>query len=425
VDVSPKNGQSFVGERGANCERLATLSGARSVTDWTFSGGLWKSTGHARSVDGRAVPCETGYERCDEPQDLFVNNVPMRHVGTKAAVTAGTWYFDYAAATLWLGADPTGKNVELSVTEAAFRPTGSTVKVAGLRISKYANKPQFGVVGRQGTAPGWTIQDNEITLSHSVAAVLGTNARLIDNVISQHGGLGVKVLGDGVVATGNRISDSGWAGQMATWEGGGIKVSATNTTIARNCVKGNRGPGLWGDKGARGVVFDSNTVFDNFTQGIFYEISENATIKNNRVGNNGKRFPWLYGGQIMISTSSDVHVFRNEVEVNSAYGNGITLIWQNRNAGTTATGNLVYDNDVTFLSSSGVTGLRTDFDGGSSIYSSNTFKDNRYHAADVGVQRFMGESGKTTLQVAKTFGQEIGSSIDTGVTRASWSCPTL
>lgn len=421
VQVNPKDGQKFYGERDAACGRLATVSGAVPVSGWQKVGTVWVASGHQQSVPSRSVPCEPEFPRCNHPQDLYLNGSPLHHVGTRNQVVAGTWHFDTAAGQLVMGSSPTG-NVELSVTRAAFMPTSPNVTVAGLNLVRYANQPQHGVVGNHGTKAGWLIAENRFEWSHALAAVVGPSSTFRDNIVLRMGGISLKAMGNDATVVGNELAFGGWAGVQATWEGGGLKLSAARVQVERNCVHHNRGSGLWGDEGAYDAQFTRNVVFENAQQGIFYEISQRATITNNLVGHNGERFPWLYGGQIMVSTSSDVTVAGNRVEVAADKGNAITIVWQDRQKGTESVRNTIRDNDVTFLGRSGVAGMRTDFQGGTAIYDRNTFQSNRYHSPAPSFEYFKGRNGSATLSGIKQQGQESGSTIDSTVNPITWSC---
>ena len=97
---------------------------------------------------------------------------------------------------------------------------------------------------------------------------------------------------------------------------------------------------------------------DNYNEGVFYEISDTATITNNKLAHNGQASPWLFGGGIVMSSSADVEVSGNIVIVNADYGNGITALWTDRHLNYAVVGHTpplrveninVHNNDITYL----------------------------------------------------------------------------
>jgi hypothetical protein len=151
--IVPRHGDTFAGEAGT------VLSGARPVTALSRSGSYWVATAlQVRRAMGEA-PCRSGCPRCNYPEDLFLDDVPLLHVAKLSDLGPGKWHFDYEANQIYLWDDPTGRNVELSVTPKAFSGTATNVTIRNLIIEKYANPTQQATV-ELGT--GWVIEDSEI-----------------------------------------------------------------------------------------------------------------------------------------------------------------------------------------------------------------------------------------------------------------------
>src|SRR5678815_3598603 len=109
ASLLPKANDVFVGESGA------ILSGAKVLSSATSNSGNWYYTGQTQeSASASTSFCQTGYPRCNQTNDLFIDNVPMQHVGTLAEVGPGKWFFDYTADRIYIGDDPSGKTVETS-----------------------------------------------------------------------------------------------------------------------------------------------------------------------------------------------------------------------------------------------------------------------------------------------------------------------
>lgn len=425
--VAPKAGDRFYGARSATCARLTTLSGARLLTSFTQSGTRWFATGQTQEgqVHGE---CEAGWSRCDRPEDLYFDNRPLRHVASLAEVATGTWFFDYTADRVYLGDNPAGHQVEVGTTRVAFSPSATDVVVSGMIVEKYAIPPQMGAIGDQFPAAGWQVLDNEIRLNHGTGVTVNSGSVIRGNHLHDNGQKGAGGTGTGILLEGNEIDHNNYAHVDSGWEAGGTKFALTDGYVARgNCVHDNRGPGLWTDIDNVRTLYENNVVFGNYEEGIFHEISYDVEIRGNRVGHNGVDDPWLYGANILISSSANADVHDNYVEVDPAFGDGITIIWQDRydEVGNPyrATGSTVHDNEVTYLGASGETGAAADFDPArTEIYQTNSFSGNSYHLPDPAAARFVWNDGSRTFSQFQAAGQDVTGSADGNVSGGTWSC---
>ncbi|WP_162600006.1 hypothetical protein [Azospirillum sp. TSH58] len=111
--IVPKDRDLFEGAPGA------VLSGARRLTAFVRHGSVWVARGQTQEGRVNAAEfCRSGFPRCARPEDLFIDDTPMLHVGDRSAVGPGRWFFDYDADEIVIGDDPTGRTVETSVTPA-------------------------------------------------------------------------------------------------------------------------------------------------------------------------------------------------------------------------------------------------------------------------------------------------------------------
>ena len=107
-----------------------------------------------------------------------------------------------------------------------------------------------------------------------------------------------------------------------------MKWDVGQVTIRNAYVHDNDCRGLWADMNARGALVEHNLVEDNWAEGVFYEISQDAVIRHNRVYRNGVRGEtWLWDGGITVASSFNVEVYGNRLSGNH---NGITGTQQNR-----------------------------------------------------------------------------------------------
>lgn len=380
--VSPKTGDKFMGQTGA------IMSGARLLTSFTLSGSRWYASGQTQEGP-RRTECESGAPRCGYPEDLFINGVPLFHVGTLSAVGPGEWYFDYAADRIYLYDNPAGKKVETSVVPTAFRNTADNVTIENLIIEMHANQAQIGAINGDSRA-GWTIKNSEIRLNHGTGLRMSNSSLVENNKINTNGQLGVAGwIANNSQVINNEIAYNNFAHYDAAWEGGGTKwVHSDGLLVKGNYSHENRGPGLWTDIGNINITYDGNRVENNFGQaGIFHEISCGAVIKNNIVKGNGKGYGTnylSYDSGILISTSKNVEVYNNYVEVDNAHGIG--MMNQDRGpevdpkcGALVTTNNKVHDNSVYYMNN-GKSGGAASFNPASMWSGGNLFNNNAYCA---------------------------------------------
>jgi parallel beta-helix repeat protein len=93
-----------------------------------------------------------------------------------------------------------------------------------------------------------------------------------------------------------------------------MKWDVGQVTIRNAHVHDNDCRGLWADINARNALIEHNLIEDNFAEGIFYEISRDAVIRDNRVYRNGLRGAgWYWDGGITVASSSNVEVYGNRL----------------------------------------------------------------------------------------------------------------
>jgi hypothetical protein len=339
--VRPKDGMTFAGEPGA------VLSGARLLAAWTRSGSAWVAEGQTQQ-GGAAGVCADGGTACTLPEDLFIEDVPLRRVTSLAQVGPGTWYFDYAADRVYLGEDPAGRKVEVGVLPWAFGGAAANVTIRGVAIEKYASPAQQGAL--QGTSTtGWTVEACEIRLNHGIGLRTGSGMRVLRNHVHHNGELGMGGSGAGVLVEGNEIAWNNTRGFDPAWEAGGAKFTRTTDLVARgNWVHHNHGHGLWTDIDNLRTLYEGNRLEANDYSGIFHEISYAAVIRGNTATGNGfGGAQWVDGAGILVGSSRDVEVYGNVVAGNR---NGITALQSDRGSGAYGVHDLtnlyVHDNTV-------------------------------------------------------------------------------
>jgi parallel beta-helix repeat protein len=342
-----------------------------------------------------------------------------------ADVAPGKWYFDYTAHKIYMADNPKGHLVETSVTRHAFVGMAQKVTIRGLIIEKYAVPSQFGAIhardyGTNTPSTNWTIDSCEIRLNHGGGVRVGNSTRVLNSKLHHNGQLGVGGIGDNVLVQGNEIAYNNYAGFKYGWEAGGSKFAHSNGLQARNnYVHHNKGPGLWTDGDNTNSLYEHNTVTDNDDVGIFHEISYTVIIRNNIVQRNGKSFDdWLYGAQILISTSSNADVYNNTVEVDATAGNGIAVIQQERGSGRYGTwvaiNNYIHHNIVAYRGDHGQSGAAADYNPDAMFNGNNRFDFNTYHAPHLDRSRWVWGGNKDWVGF-RAAGQEPHGAADTNV----------
>jgi len=379
--ITPRDGDIFIGEGNT------TLSGAILLTDFAAEDEVWKVEHPELS---RLEPreggfCQAAYPRCNHAYDIYVDDEPLHHVDNPDAVETGTWYFNYDEDYLLLGTDPDGHRVELSVNIHAFKGEAVDVSIHNFTIEKHAGWGQIGAVRAQDT-DNWIFSNNVVQLNSGAGITFGNGMHIIDNRIVRNGQIGLSGQGDNVVVYGNEIAYNNYANYDPGWEAGGTKFVATdNLLVSKNYVHHNQGPGLWTDIDNINTLYEDNIVTYNSRSGIMHEISYDATIRNNIVKYNVNARTSVYvAAQILISASSNVDVYDNEVVMSERGGNGIVIVQQDRGAGDLgayeARGNHVHNNIIIHLSDAGETGGATDAQFEDWFWTENHYDNNNYYA---------------------------------------------
>ena len=406
--ITPRDNDIFIGEDGA------VLSGAVELTEFTLEDDYWVV--EYQTEPGRRAHnyCYSDYPLCYYPEDLFFNDQPFRQVDSLENLEPDTWYFDYEAGRVYLADNPTSHMVEISSRYSAVGGDASGVIISNLTIEKYANPAQIGAING-GESQGWVIHDVMIRLNHGTGIRIGDNMQLLNSQIIQNGQIGVAGVGDDVLIEGNEIAHNNFAGYRSTWEAGGTKFVATNNIVVRNnYVHHNDGPGLWTDHDNHNALYEDNIVMYNQRNGIYHEISGAVIIRNNVVKFNGLNYDnWLWGSQILVSSSYDAEVYGNQVVVGGEIGNGIGVVNQDR--GLQSYNNYFHDNVIIYLSDSGQSGVVTDFNNDQFWEESNNrFDSNTYYASDEGIDHWAWDDRSRTWEELQTHGQELNGTIIVG-----------
>lgn len=372
----PKAGQQFYGQT-----LDAKLNGSKVLPTWVADGSLWYAAGQNQTPPQTNIDeCATGFPLCNVALAVFYADKPLLQVANRAGVNANTFWHDRATSRIYIGANPTGRILEVTTTEKAFHGTAANVLIKDLTIEKYGSKLQEAAIFG-ANATGWTIDNVTVQLSYAVGVDVGSNGTIRKSRIRTNGEMGVAGGGSGIMIHENDISNNGfWAGLDPKWEGGAMKlteivgsfvtvdgkINGTGATVWGNTITDNTGVGVWFDEGTTtakpnsGVVVRDNMIARNTNAGMSFEISRGPAkaIGNTFVGN-GTKDGWFWGGCLQSYDSMALEAYGNVCDTTATYGAGMMIILQG-GRGVNACGNDFHDNTIILRGPSNTTGVTGD-----------------------------------------------------------------
>jgi hypothetical protein len=254
----------------------------------------------------------------------------------------------------------------------AFQGGATNVTLDSVTVQNYATGTQGAAVQPDRHATGWVVR-NVSALRNYWAGLNGADGmKVLGGHYNDNDQLGIgnndatgMVLdgldGDPATFDGPEMARNRLLHESCDYEGGGMKWAYGQITIRNAYVHDNLCRGLWADINARDALIEHNLVVNNQEEGIFYEISQDAVIRNNQVYHNGLGGRgWYWAGGITAASSFNVQVYGNRLSGNY---NGITGTQQTRTDSTPPAHLLssysVHDN-VICATSSHATGVISD-----------------------------------------------------------------
>ena len=128
------------------------LDGSRVVSNWKASNGRWVAAGWTASFDSSptltagapdgAPPywqfVSPSFPMAAHPDQVWIDNVAQRQVGTLSGVGPGTFYVDYTGDKLYLGNSPVGHTVRASDLPKAISVRAPGTTIDGINVRRYA-----------------------------------------------------------------------------------------------------------------------------------------------------------------------------------------------------------------------------------------------------------------------------------------------
>ncbi|MGO4774733.1 right-handed parallel beta-helix repeat-containing protein, partial [Lysobacter sp. 2RAB21] len=206
------------------------------------------------------------------------------------------------------GAILDGKNKNLY----AFTNAVDNVVIRYLTIRNFGrDRDNFdqGVVNHDA-GDHWTIEYNNIVNNDGAGVFLGSDNHVRYNCLKDNGQYGFSMFkppveGDSAIKNivldhneiaGNNTDDWETREPGCGCTGGGKFWDVRGARVTNNWVHDNKSVGLWADTNNMDFLFEGNYIADNQDEGIWYEISYNATIRGNTFLRNAWRKGASNGG---------------------------------------------------------------------------------------------------------------------------------
>ena len=315
------------------------FDGSVPVAGWVPDGPVWRVDGWTVELDPsptytRGAPDSTqpsfsfidpAHPLASHPDQLWIDGVAQRQVGSLAEVVPGTFFHDQPADRLYVGSDPTAAEVRASDLVKAMSVQADGVVLRGFGVRRYApSVPDLGAVTLE--RPGITIEQVTITDSATTGlSLLSTGITVRQVRVAASGMLGVHgnhadgVVIDGLVSEGNNTERFN-----SSPVSGGLKITRSRGVTVRNSIfRANAGQGLWLDESVYDMTIVGNEMRGNAGHGAVLEISAKALFADNVVEGNG-------GHGIKVDNTSDVAIWNNTFVGN---GRNINLVQDPRRYG--------------------------------------------------------------------------------------------
>lgn len=298
------------------------FDGSVPVTGWVKSGSTWVVSNWNHIFDNRVSfgagmdessrYVDPAYPMAGHPDQVWVNGVELKQVGSVSSVTAGKFYVDRTNKRLVIGNDPTGKTVEASTRQKAIQIQGAGTTIRGIGIRRYA--PHLAAYGAVSAEVNDLALENVVILDSATIgiSVWGDRVALRNVTLKNNGLLGLQantapglVVSRALVEANNKehFKPAPASGGAKLTDSAGVKV--VDSLFSRNLTNA-----LWFDVSMRQVTVTGNRIVDNGEGGVLFEASGHAVIANNYIARNGDVGVWTFD-------SNDVQIWNNTLDRNN------------------------------------------------------------------------------------------------------------
>ncbi|SNT03698.1 Protein of unknown function [Actinomadura meyerae] len=305
------------------------FDGSTPVAGWRAADGAWVRDGWTAAFDSSptytagAKPSRDSdfqfvspdHPMAAHPDQVWVDGVPQRQVGSLDEVKGGRFYVDERARRLYLGSDPRGHDVRASTLGEAITIAGAGSRLRGIGVRRYATAlPRMGTV--KVTGANVTVENVAVTDSATTGlSVLASGARVRRVTTTRNGMLGVHAnQADDLRLEKVRSTENNLEHFKYSPVSGGIKVTRSRkVAVTDGVVTGNLGKGVWMDESVYDITLTGARITGNADHGVSLELSAKAVVAGNVITGNG-------GDGLKINNTSGVQVWNN-----SLAGNGRTI----------------------------------------------------------------------------------------------------
>ncbi|MDX2776667.1 Ig-like domain-containing protein [Streptomyces caniscabiei] len=251
----------------------------------------------------------------------------------------------------------------------AFAGSASNVRIAYLDIRNFGrglDNNNEGVINHDA-ATGWVMEYLYAHHNDGAAVFLGSSNTIRYSCLKDNGQYGFSMYKDQVegdsaiediVIDHNEITGN----NQDNWEvlepgcgctGGGKFWDVRGARVTNNYVHHNLSVGLWADTNDIDFLFDSNWVEQNSGEGIWYEISYNATMSRNVL----KRNNWTSGNNNLGSPAPAIYISESsgDSRLSSSTSGSTDLRIQHNLLEDNFSGISIYENANRFCNSNGNT----------------------------------------------------------------------
>jgi parallel beta-helix repeat protein len=274
----------------------------------------------------------------DDAQSVVNGNPPGTTYIIKAGVHLGNFSVQPRSGDRFCG-EPGAVLDGVRSLPTAFSGAASNVALDSITVRDYQSGRQGAAIQPETRASGWVLR-NVSALHNSWAGLLAADRmRILGGHYNDNDQLGIGgneatgIVLDGLdddpaTLDGPELARNHTLRAPCEFEAGGMKWDVGQVTVRNAHIHDNDCRGLWADINAHDVLIEHNLVEGNRAEGIYYEISQNGTVRNNQVYRNGFGVSgWYGGGGITVASSFDVEVYDNRLSGNY---NGITGTQQDR-----------------------------------------------------------------------------------------------
>ena len=301
------------------------LDGSRPVTQWAPAGSSWVSTGWTAEFDSSptytwGAPDGDGanwqfvdpaHPMAAHPDQVWVDDVALQQVGALEAVGPGRFFVDEGADRLYLGTDPSGRDVRASFLAKGLSVRAAGTRVHGIGVRRFASSvPHMGTVTVE--APHVRLEDMSIEQNATTGLhVMRSRVRLDHVSLVRNGMMGLTTNGaDHLRMDRIRVIGNNRERFHSSPAAGGAKIGRSRDVLVRDSVfQANRGTGLWFDESVRGITVASSRLARNAVHGLSLELSGDVVVAGNVIADNG-------GNGIKVNDTSRVKIWNNTITGN-------------------------------------------------------------------------------------------------------------